>query len=948
MAVAVDGLLERERELALIADMLDAARSGAPSALVVRGEAGIGKTTLLRSAERAARAAEMTVLAATGGELEQDFAFGIARQLFEPAVPMADGDEPLLAGAAGLAAPVISSSASAEPVLLLSAPDSAFALHHGLYWLAANISAIRPLLLIVDDAHWADAASLRWLHYLVRRLEGLPIALIVAARSEAGTGDASLLAALVADPAVTTCGLQPLSHEASSELVRGRLGPRAQPDLCRVCHERSNGNPFLLAELAGALANEPERGPAGDVELAGRLGPSSVGAAMLLRLARLPPAASDLITAVAVLERDVRVDHAAAVAGMGIETARAHLDELAEQNFIRAGAPLNFQHPLARDAIYAQVPVWKRSDWHRRACDVLNAAGELERAAGHAILVEPAGDPDIVAVLRDSARAALARGAAEAAVAHLARALREPPSGAERGEVLLELGRAERLAAMPAATEHLEAALAVTTGAHERAFAGAELTSALLGAGRVADALAQATALAEELRRDDPRASLVLEAEAIALLQMSGRGRAERAPELEALERTVSGDSPAGRRLLVSLAFGHLTAGTASAAHVGSLLDRAAEFGSVFVDRESWDHLSPAIPWAITTEIGLDRLDEAWDHATRLLEGGRRLGSAVLVLTGAGFRSRISYLRGDLTNAEVDARISLQAAEAIAPTFYVDFPVSGLTLALVEAAQLDEAQDVLESHGMAGERLPPGRFALHFLLEARLAVWLATGNANRAATDGEVLWRIGRQRGTPPILLLRGLSGQAAPDPDIARDRLDRDVAAAASFGLTSTHAAALRARASVERGPGAVERLEQAVEMLETSPRRLELTRSLLALGIALRRERRRADAAVPLRRALELAASGGAHALANSARSELRLCGLRPRGTALSGVDALTPAERRVAEMVAAGAGNVEVAQRLFVTRRTVETHLSAVYRKLGVSDRRQLAAAMTPDPA
>jgi predicted ATPase len=192
-------LLEREAEIAAIQSLVAAARGGAGRLLVVEGRAGMGKTRLVGVARAAAQAAGLEVLAARAGELEQEFAFGVVRQLFEPLLARASAEEraELTAGAAGLALPLFRQPNAAGQ----EATDTSFAMLHGLYWLAANLAMRRPALLAIDDLHWADVASLRWIAYLARRLEGLPLLVAVAARPPEQGLQAALLTEVLADPA---------------------------------------------------------------------------------------------------------------------------------------------------------------------------------------------------------------------------------------------------------------------------------------------------------------------------------------------------------------------------------------------------------------------------------------------------------------------------------------------------------------------------------------------------------------------------------------------------------------------------------------------------------------------------------------------------------------------------------------------------------------------------
>jgi DNA-binding CsgD family transcriptional regulator len=183
----------------------------------------------------------------------------------------------------------------------------------------------------------------------------------------------------------------------------------------------------------------------------------------------------------------------------------------------------------------------------------------------------------------------------------------------------------------------------------------------------------------------------------------------------------------------------------------------------------------------------------------------------------------------------------------------------------------------------------------------------------------------------------------ADDDPDKARARTEQMLREAHAWGTPRAIGMALRAAGLVEGGTGGLELLEEAVAVLEPSPARLEYARALVDLGAALRRANRRAAARDPLRRALDLADACGARPLADRARHELRASGARPRRPRISGVDALTASERRIARMAADGLSNPEIAQALFITKKTVEAHLSSVYRKLDIHSRTQLAPTL-----
>jgi hypothetical protein len=242
----VDLLLERERELRCIDAAIAAAREGSGRSVVVEGPAGIGKSAVLAAARIATEDGATRFLRARGAELERDFAFGVVRQLFEPMLHEASAAEraDLLQGPARLAARVLGLPGGLEEgEAPAAAPDASFAVLHGLYWLCANLAASQPVVLSVDDAHWADASSLRFLAFLMPRLQELRIALLVAARPEAEVEEAHLLATLTADPRADVVHPAPLSVAAvgprRSSPPRATAPPAASPSSCASWSRRS-------------------------------------------------------------------------------------------------------------------------------------------------------------------------------------------------------------------------------------------------------------------------------------------------------------------------------------------------------------------------------------------------------------------------------------------------------------------------------------------------------------------------------------------------------------------------------------------------------------------------------------------------------------------------------------------------------------------------------------
>ncbi|MBA2420849.1 MAG: AAA family ATPase, partial [Thermoleophilaceae bacterium] len=291
--------IEREAELERLALAVEGAAAEEGAFVVVRGSAGIGKSMLLKAARERARERGLQTLRARGGELERDFAYGVVRQLLERAAMQLDESEraEVLGGAAALAAPVLRLQRSGEAP---TGGDAAFAVTHGLYWLVSNLAARRPLVLEVDDAHWADAPSLRFLIYLAARLEGLPVLLVLALRPDEPGTDRELLAQLDTHPDADVVRPSPLSERAVATLIGERLGAEPTPEFAAACRASTGGNPFLLHELLLALSADSVD-PTGGPERVQELGPETVARSLLLRLARLPPESGALARAVAVL-----------------------------------------------------------------------------------------------------------------------------------------------------------------------------------------------------------------------------------------------------------------------------------------------------------------------------------------------------------------------------------------------------------------------------------------------------------------------------------------------------------------------------------------------------------------------------------------------------------------------------------------------------------------------
>ena len=423
---------------------LRSAQHESGGAILIEGEAGIGKSALLEAAATMARDEGLKVLWARGGELEVDFAYGLMRQLLERELNNAPRERKarLLAGAAALASPLIARAPRAVPDADRG-PQEPFAIQHGLYWLLSNLAEERPLALLVDDLHWADAATLRFLVYLARRLDGMPIAVLGAVCLDGEGSRSAPLELLRCVPLVESLEPLPLSEESVGLIATDVLAREAGSEITRACHDVSGGNPFLLSELLNALAAEAAEPNDDLVRRIREIGPPTISRHVLQRLARASGNAVALAQAIAVLGSRVKLHHAATLAGLSESEALEAADRLIDARVLAPGLPLEFRHPLLRTAIYADMSATRRAGAHKRAARLLAEDGAgTDAVAGQLLLTEPAGDEWVVTNLREAAAGALARTGPEAAAEYLTRCMAEPPAVSERPAILLALGSA--------------------------------------------------------------------------------------------------------------------------------------------------------------------------------------------------------------------------------------------------------------------------------------------------------------------------------------------------------------------------------------------------------------------------------------------------------------------------------------------------------------------------
>ena len=934
-------LFERESELELIEAHLQVACSGSGGVLVVRGPAGVGKTELLRAACGRARELEVRVVSVRGTELERDLPYGLVRQLADAVLAGEDeaGRADLLAGPTKAAvAQVLEAAESVAPE-----GDPALLIPHGLFWLVAHLAARGPVLVSVDDGHWCDPESARFLAYLAPRVDGLPVLLAVAARWEqTGVGPAwATGATAMIEPAA-------LSERTVARLVRAGLSRRADREFCDACHAATGGNPFFVHQLVEALAAQGFSGAATEVGRVRELGPKTVADAVLVRLARLPEPALALARAAAVLGEQADHRHLLALAELDQTTAAHAIRALVGAGVIEDARPVRFVHPIVRNAIYQDLGATERARAHRQAAAQLiaeRAAPEL--VAAQLVLSDPGGDAAVVDALRQAGVEALARGAPDATVRWLTRALVEPPPVHARAQVLFELGSAEALTRDHRAIDHLSAAVAAFEEPQARAKAARLLARLLMISARWPEAVALMDREVRSVERIDPELAVALANDWAFVTRHTPAPIEGRRDGVEVVRRLVGArlDHPRtpAERVAVTILAVDATSLCEPADKVVAMIELALGGGSLLAEEISD---SPVFLVAGQVLMYADRLDAAYEHFSAGIEDARARGSLSGFVANCCFRAHTAFRQGRVLAAEADARASLETDGPPLPHF-LPTQVAALIDPLLARGQLQAAANELAKHDLDGALSDDYHAA--FLLDSRARVRLAQGRADDALADALDAGRRQQAEQIPnPAMVPWGstaaLAAAAVGDHRRAQEHAEQELQLARTFGAPRAVGIALRAYALASSTPQQrIVRLREAVHVLENSPARLDYARALIELGAALRRDQQRAAAREPLRLALDIALASGANALATSAREELAATGAKPRHARVTGPTALTPSERRIARMAAEGMTNNQIAQALFLVPRTVEMHLTSVYRKLAIDSRTQLAEAL-----
>ena len=835
---------------------------------------------------------------------------------------------------------------SSRPAREPPAIGDPFGIQHGLYWLLVELAAAAPVALLIDDAQWADRGSLEAIAYSARRLEDLPIAIGLTVRTgEPGTPD-GLFDQLRGEPIATRMTPAPLSAGAASSMIAAGTGTLPSARVANACQTATAGNPLLLVELLRGLQAEGTAPSDENAERLAELAAAGLSDSILARLRRLGEDAVQAADAVAVLEPNATPGRVAALAGMEPDAAAAACDRLIAAQLLFDARPLGFVHPLVRSAVLGSISAPRRAIAHTRAARLLaEDAAEVDAVAAHLLHAEPQGDEWVVHTLRSAAPLALGRGAPGPAVGYLRRALREPPGNEQRTTVRQELGMALLRASDSEGLDVLREARAESTEPRQRAEIAIPLANSLgLRVGATEGAQLLEESLAEV---GDPLSPLGMRLRAH-MLQMLFLGL-ERVPD-EALPtpgEQLHPGTPEGRGLMHQVAL--LYALGFSSMSRARELARISTADIEAVERDAAAGV-PAQQAAIA--LALADLGSLSDTLCEIgIDAARRRGTAPGIPGNYGIRAQCRMLDGRLLDAEADTEVALRlldglrfgATRIIHLAFAVRTLIARGDLAAAAKRLIDPWPEPAPSPGLPGALLfcamgelaqAGGRHAEakdHYLAAAERVRWLPFSNPEALP------WQTGL-----------AACEAALGNPDEARRIAAEAVRLARKAGGQRAIGVTLCVQGTVANGSNQIELLGEAVEALAETRAAVHRARALIELGAALRRANRRKEARAPLREGLDLAHRSGALPLEERARTELAACGSRPRKAVLCGVESLTPSERRVADMAAEGMTNREIAQALFVTAKTVETHLRHVYQKLSISKRGELNAHLEESAA
>lgn len=933
-------LVGRTAELTVLTSHVEAACAGQSGLVVLSGPAGIGKTSLLRAFLDSDACRKTTVLHGTCGQVVAASGYGGVRALFGPLGLTADDahDSPLLQGSARRALPALAPRPDDEA---LTSPARVYPVLHGLYWLAVNLMTQGPLVLVLDDVHWCDERSLRWIDFLLRRADHLPLLVVLAQRTEAEPVAPAALADIAAQPRSSVIRLGPLTDADVAEMARQIFPVPVAPSFAERAAAVCGGNPLTLTRLLHELRVKGARPDETGIGEIAEVGHYVVAQSVHALFERQPGWVRDVATAIAVLGQE-DPEHIGALAAVPAARVEEAVTLLRGAEVVAPDRP-DLAHDVVRSAVLDAAGADALAGLHARAAQLLSDIGRpAEEVAGQVLLVPDISQPWMRWVLREAAAQAANRGAPEAAARYLRRVLEAEPDSVsahvELAGVLAEIHPVEAIGLLKDALDltadvRAKAPIAVQLGM--TCLTVQQSPAAVRTLGGVLDALEA------ELGPDpEPRDRELLTLVRSALLISGCDEKATIVTVRERFARLAepAGDTPAQRQLLAMMTVLSAMDGT-SAERTVRQARRALHPSGVALG--NWSLLFSAFTLSLADEV--EDAMEALDRSLRYGQENVAVWSYVLSLST---RALMLHGLGAMPDALADAQTAVEIVGHERWGSHMTMPQIALANVLIDRAEPERAEELLGQ--VTRPNLDGFVMEYHWYLMARARARWALG-------DGRTALRLLLDCGSSleetgfanpcfiPWWVEAAWVYSAEKRADEARDIVDHGTELARRWGTPRALGLAALARGMTTRGEAGVGLLTEAVAHLSASPARAEHARAEFMLGAALLDAGDSRGAREHLRTSADLAQSCGALALAKGARRRLVAAGGRMREITASPADLLTGTERKVATLAAAGAGNREIAESLFVTVRTVETHLTSVYRKLGLTQRAELASVL-----
>jgi DNA-binding CsgD family transcriptional regulator len=927
--VATSDLIERATELGVLSAAVRRLAGGEGGVVVLEAPAGLGKTALLERTVEMANDAGCLVRRTAAGPLERHFPFAVLRALLEAPLRDASDEE---------RAELLEGAASAAGVLLLDGTmpggDATMMVAHSTLWLCSALAERQPLVIMVDDVQWCDRASLEVLSYIARRVEDLPLLIVLGARADAA--EANGLVGLIGGlTAASMLHPQPLTASGAVKLIR-RVVPDVSFAVCADCHRATGGNPWLIGELARQIA---AHGPEVIHYCRDEATPVSTIARNVVRRRMAPLSLTDraVAGALAVLGDGAAQHVVASVAQVPLGELGEARDALVNAGLLDAGGE-RFAHGLIAAAISEDLTRHERERLHREAARALMTSGaETDVIASHLVQCAPQGDGDVSGLLVKAALDAAGRGAPHTAAAYLQRALDERAPGDDRSWMLSRMATLAFDAGLPDSRRRLREALSEVRDRDGRI----DVLTRLAAAQVVDMADGELTGILERELVDeaDPDTRLAVEAAALDTLMMIPERHTERARRAAAADIDGADNPLVARAILAHRAWLATEVGTPDAKACASLAQEALEGDLLLHDaaRRAAYHL------CIRALVMSEDVEAARAEIEHLNEHAINRGSLGLRATASWYSAELEIRLGNVADAENHARMVLDLI-GDSMNMVTGGAIEVLVRALAERGAFEEARELLADHRLDGDL---GELLWEIgIRDARARLYLAEGDFEAAYGEACAVGALRDKQGRPNPAWTGWRSTAALAlaylgRRDEAVALADAELVLAEHFGAPTPIITALHARAVAETDDDTrVLLCERALAIADGLELPLLAARVRRELGITLTRMGRRLDGREVLRPALAEADAIGAVMLARDVRRDLVATGVRPRRAATEGVASLTPRQRQVCDLAAGGKGNREIAQQLFLSVKTVETHLAACFQKLGVDTRLELS--------